>query len=112
MSLVTDSFLDDGPFWPVEVWMTRGARLLGENLPGAGDGASDEALEGPDRWSQCKTTVTLPLLSMIFQEGCSSCSSSACIVSHTIFGIELIATEEKVCQLRGIDWRISVRIDN
>lgn len=76
-----------------EVWIISDGRLLGENFGGAGDGASeDDALDGPDRWSQCSTTVTRPLLSMIFQEGVSSCSSNAWIVSQTIFGMADIAT--------------------
>lgn len=48
----------------------------------------------PCLWSQCKTTVTRPLLSMIFQDGVSSCNSNAWIVSHTIRGIADIATIE------------------
>lgn len=43
------------------------------------------------RWSQCNTTVTRPLLSIIFHEGVSFCSSNAWIVSQTIFGIAAIA---------------------
>merc|ERR1719402_176979 len=38
-------------------------------------------------FSQCKTTVIFPLLSMIFQEGTSSCSPSAASVSQTILGM-------------------------
>lgn len=74
------------------VWMTSEGLLDGENLPGAGEGASEETRDGPLRWSQCSTTVTRPLLSMIFHDGVSSCSSSAWIVSQTIFGIAEMAT--------------------
>lgn len=49
----------------------------------------------PCRWSQCSTTVTRPLLSMIFQDGVSSWSSRACIVSQTIFGIADIAAFDR-----------------
>lgn len=49
-----------------------------------------------ERWSQCSTTVTRPLLSMIFHEGVSSCSSRAWIVSQTILGMaEIAATNVK-----------------
>lgn len=48
----------------------------------------------PCLWSQCNTTVTRPLLSIIFQDGVSSCNSNAWIVSHTIRGIADIAVNQ------------------
>jgi len=78
------------------VWMTSDGRsparrLLGlrASLPLAG------CLSWWWRWSQCSTTVTRPLLSMIFHEGVSSCNSSEWIVSHTMRGIAEMAVGTK-----------------
>lgn len=60
-----------------------------------------ELLLPPCRWSQCRTTVTRPLLSMIFQDGVSSWSSRACIVSQTIFGIADIAASIRKKKLKN-----------
>lgn len=54
-----------------------------------------EEERGMSRWSQCRTTVTRPLLSMIFHEGCLSISSMLLMASQTMRGMAVMAVVGK-----------------
>ena len=68
-------------------------RLTPPLPPPPGPTARAGGWPGGCSFSQCSTTVIFPLLSMIFQDGISSCRPSAAKVSHTILG--MVETTER-----------------